>query len=433
MRLQSPRRIFGSIILLATLAGCGGGNVILPGERLSIRPDSELQVQNSSAAIALGNAVSNADWAQRGGNASHQMPHLALSATPSLRYSVDMGRGDTRRARLTAQPVIAGGVVYTLDSASVIRAFGPGGALIWEADLTPISDRAGDGFGGGLAIDGDRLFATTHFGEVLGLSAASGDILWRYDFDAPLTAAPAVADGRIYIVSRTERAYALNYDGGLEWSLQGPIAGAPHTLNGASPAVSAGVVVLPYATGRIIGADRSGRGRWGSDVNEGAPSAARSVLGDFTGGPVIAGGRIYISNQNGETAALSVQSGSVLWSQPVGAMSQAAVIGGSVFMVTDDARLVRLDASNGRAIWAVQLPQWNNPDRRKGFILHHGPVVAGGRLWVAGADGQLRGFDPQGGAQTHSVAIPGGAASAPVVAQGVMYVLGRNGTLNAFQ
>jgi len=433
MRLKSTRLLFGSLVVLAALTSCGSRDVILPGERLSLRPGSELQVQNASAGIALGAAVSNAEWPQRGGNAAHNMPHLALSATPTLRYSIDIGRGDTRRARLTSEPVVSGGTVFTLDSASMVRAFGPGGALLWENELTPIADKAGDGFGGGLAISGDRLFATTGFGEVLALNAGTGDILWRYDFDASLSAAPAVADGRVYVVSRNESAYALNFDGGLEWSVQGPIAGAPHTLIGASPAVGGGIVALPFATGNVVGTDRSGRSRWSTDVNRGAPSHARSVLGDFTGGPVIVSGRIYISNQNGQTAAISAQTGAQIWTQPVGAMSQAAVIGGAVFMVTDDARLVRLDASNGRALWAVQLPQWNNPERRRGFIAHFGPVVAGGQVWVAGADGQLRGFDPQAGTQTYTAAIPGGAASAPVVAQGVLYVLGRNGTLNAFQ
>jgi len=433
MRLQKTRHIIGSLILVSALASCGDRNLVLPGERLSIRPGSELQVQNASTGIALGAAVSNAEWSQRGGNASHLMPNLALSTTPTLRYSVDIGRGDSRRARLTSEPVIGGGAVFTMDSATVVRAFSPGGALLWENELTPITDRSGDGFGGGLALAGERLFATTSFGEVLALSAASGDILWRYDLDAPLTAPPAVDNGQVYVVSRSERAYALNFNGGLEWTLQGPIAGAPHTLMGAAPAVSGSNVVLPFAPGRLIGADRNGTGRWGSDVNEGAPAAARSVVGDYTGGPVIANGRIFVSNFNGETAALALQTGNEIWSQPVGAMSQAAVIGGSVFMVTDDQRLVRLNASNGNAIWATQLPQWNNPKRSRGFIAHFGPVMAGGRLWVAGADGQLRGFDPQGGAMTYSADIPGGAASAPVVAQGVLYVLGRKGTLNAFQ
>jgi outer membrane protein assembly factor BamB len=60
-------------------------------------------------------------------------------------------------------------------------------------------------------------------------------------------------------------------------------------------------------------------------------------------------------------------------------------------------------------------------------------VLAGGRLWVASSDGALRGFDPASGAQGVELAVPGGAASGPVVAQGVMYVLGREGALHAWR
>ena len=159
MRLQKTRHIIGSLVLVSALASCGDRNLVLPGERLSIRPGSELQVQNASTGIALGAAVSNAEWSQRGGNASHLMPNLALSTTPTLRYSVDIGRGDSRRARLTSEPVIGGGAVFTMDSATVVRAFSPGGALLWENELTPITDRSGDGFGGGEGVveDGFRL------------------------------------------------------------------------------------------------------------------------------------------------------------------------------------------------------------------------------------------------------------------------------------
>lgn len=433
MAKQKTKLLIGCVVILAALSSCGRNNVILPGERVSLRPTAELAVQNASAGIALGAAVSNAEWAQRGGNASHHMPHLALSEAPSLRWSVNIGTGDRGRSRLTSEPVIANGVIYTLDSGAHVRAYGPGGALIWESTVNPITDQPGDGFGGGLAVVGERLIAATGFGEVLALNASSGDILWRYGFDAPFHAAPSIVDGMIVAMARDETAYGLSLDGNLSWTVAGAGASSPRILGGASAAAGGGTIVLPFASGRIVGATAGGQARWSQAVNAGQLGAARSILGDYTGGPIVADGRVYIGNHNGEMAAISAQTGTPIWSQPIGAMSRAAVIGGAVFVVDDTARLIRLEAANGRAIWATELPLWRNPNKRRGYIAHYGPVVAGGRLWVAGADGQLRGFDPQSGAQTFTATIPGGAASAPVVAAGVLYVLGRNGTLNAFQ
>ena len=65
--------------------------------------------------------------------------------------------------------------------------------------------------------------------------------------------------------------------------------------------------------------------------------------------------------------------------------------------------MVRADAATGALLWQVNLPPMF-PHR--GFfgrgkpyaaIPYYGPVLAGGRLWVAGADGLLRGFNPADG------------------------------------
>jgi outer membrane protein assembly factor BamB len=96
---------------------------------------------------------------------------------------------------------------------------------------------------------------------------------------------------------------------------------------------------------------------------------------------------------------------------------------------------MRLNAGDGSVIWSVELPLFQ-PTRRErnrlAIFAQHGPVLAGGRLWVASSDGALRGFDPVSGAVGVELAVPGGAASGPVVAGGRMYVLGRDGTLTAW-
>jgi hypothetical protein len=60
-------------------------------------------------------------------------------------------------------------------------------------------------------------------------------------------------------------------------------------------------------------------------------------------------------------------------------------------------------------------------------------VLAGGRLIVATSDGALRQFDPAMGAALGDVALPEGAASAPVVAGSTLYIVTEDGRLNAFR
>ncbi len=437
MTFAGTFRNFGlAVLALGVLASCkGSDNSVLPGTRVAIRP--AMQVQNASVAIALGAPVSNAGWLQAGFGAEHVAPHLALARTPVLRWSTDIGHGNSDRSRITSSPVVAAaGVIYTLDAAGQVQASAAdNGASMWRVDITPISDRSGaEGFGGGLALEGDRLYVTTGFGELLSLNAATGAENWRYAFEAPLRGTPTVAAGRVYVVAANDIAYAIDGTRGkLSWQLAGPHGTGPVAMGGSAPAVSGQNVVLPYSAGRVIGATSGGTGRWNEDVNQARLSDVRATIGGITGAPVITGGRAIVGNAGGQISALRLTTGAADWTVPVGATGRAAVIGGSAFVVSDSSQLLRINAANGQVIWAAQLPEFTKPEKRRGFIAHYGPVVAGGQVIVAGTDGRLRFFDPVSGAETYSVALPGGGASAPIVAAGVLYVLNQKGKLLAFQ
>jgi outer membrane protein assembly factor BamB len=160
-----------------------------------------------------------------------------------------------------------------------------------------------------------------------------------------------------------------------------------------------------------------------------------ALVSDLTGDPVIVGDRIYAGSSAGRAVAVTAAKGERIWTANEGATGPMQVVGGAVFLISDEARLVRLDAASGRAVWAVEMPYFvkDKPKRQQEIFAHYGPVLAGGRLFVASSDGLLRVFDPASGALVGSAAIPGGAASAPVVAGGTLYVMGANGQLHAFR
>ena len=129
------------------------------------------------------------------------------------------------------------------------------------------------------------------------------------------------------------------------------------------------------------------------------------------------------------------KTGKRIWTTNEGALNPPLVVGGSVFVVNDQARLVRLDAATGEVIWSTEMPYFTKEKvkKRKGIFAHYGPVLAGGRIVVASSDGLLRMFDPTNGALVGQADIPSGAASAPALAGGMLFVTGKNGQLNAFR
>lgn len=430
--------------LALTLGACAEKEIILPGERLDPRADvlaAGGQVEGMApaaqgAALALPGARANADWTQRGGNAAHDAGHVALGAGLTRVWSANIGQGSGKRHRVTADPVVAGGVVYALDSRARVTAVSTGGGTVWSTDITPAGEAADSASGGGLAWGEGKVFATTGFGELVALDARSGTVLWRQRVRAPIAGAPAYADGLVYVTGRDATAWAVRAgDGKVEWTAEGTPSAAG-VVGVAAPAVDSRMVVFPFASGEVMGALRQGGMKlWSGYVSGNRLGRAYGAITDMTGEPVIRGGVVYAANATGRIAALDAASGETLWTAGEGAMSPVAVAGGSVFLVNDQAQLVRLDAANGGKVWAVDLPYFTTQKAKKQKAIYpsFGPVLAGGRLFVASGDGLLRAFDPVSGAMVGSASIPGGAASAPVVAGQVLYVVGRGGQLHAYR
>ena len=171
------RSIFRIALLLGlafTLTACGlfgeSANEPLPGKRIAIldidrglRPDPSI----ADVRVAVSEPYVNDAWTQYGGSPAHAMYHLALGESPSRVWTSDVGAGSTDSRQILAQPLVANGTVYTMDALSVITAFdAERGRVQWRVDLEP--DDEDDGyFGGGIALDGDRIFVTTGFARIL--------------------------------------------------------------------------------------------------------------------------------------------------------------------------------------------------------------------------------------------------------------------------
>ena len=94
-----------------------------------------------------------------------------------------------------------------------------------------------------------------------------------------------------------------------------------------------------------------------------------------------------------------------------------------------------MNAADGSIIWAVDLPGdvKDKPRKRGPVYAQYGPILAGGRVIVPSGDGLIRFFAPEDGALAASVEIPGGAATAPVVAGQTLYVVSTEGVLHAYR
>ncbi|WP_299907351.1 PQQ-binding-like beta-propeller repeat protein [uncultured Paracoccus sp.] len=416
---------------------------ILPGERLDPMavnsPDGPAVLGPTAVAptaVGLPAARSNADWTHRAGNAAHMPGHVALAAGTNRVFSAPIGQGDDRRHRITADPIVAAGMIFTMDSRARVTATATSGGRVWSTDITPPSENGDSASGGGIAYEGGRIFVTTGYGELVAMDAASGGVLWRQRVNVAVSGAPAVQNGVVYVAARDSTGWAVRAeDGKVLWQTSGNTSSSG-VMGVSAPAVSGNTVIFPFPSGQLMAVDTaSGLTNWSAQVAGIRVGRAIASIRDVTGDPVIAGSTVYSGTSSGRIDAFDMATGGQLWSAREGANSPVVPAGGSIFAVNDEAKLVRLDAASGGEVWQVALPYYTDSKVKKqdSIHAHYGPVLAGGRLFVASSDGVLRAFDPSTGALVGQGQIPGGAAAAPVVAGQTLYVVSRSGQLHAFR
>ncbi len=410
---------------------------ILEGERIRLRDrttrDATLAATLTAPPIPA--PASNNAWTQTNGLPSHAAGHLNGPRALSLSWSKDVGAGSGDDARITSAPVAAGGLIFVMDADATVSALDlSSGAEKWSVDVSPEGEDGDEGFGGGIALGQNIIVVTTGFGEVLGLSPASGEILWRQALGAPIRSAPAVSGQTAVVVTRDNSAFGINVsDGTVIWRLQGVLAGAGF-LGGASPAIAGPLAVLPFTSGELVGASvNTGRRAWSAILSGGRRGLARSAISDITGDPVIAGPIVVAANQSGRIVAIDGRSGSRIWTRSIGAVGPIWAAGETIYIMADDAKLMRLSLVTGDTLFSTQLAEYEDPEDREDPIAYSGPVLVGGQVLVSSSDGELISFDPLTGEERARHDIGDGSVTGPIVVNGWVYVLSDDGVLYAFR
>lgn len=425
-----------AVVAVSLVAGCSDPAFVLPGKREDLRPDQHTETVNQTRAVRLPAQSRNAAWTHRIGTPSHRISHAALSAEPALVWSASIGKGETRRLRITADPVVTGGRIFTVDSEALLVATSTDGARLWSRDLTPSRDKPADATGGGIAYGNGKLFVSTGFGRLKAIDPANGLDIWEQRLQAVGSGTPTVYKDRVYLVSGDDTAWAINAETGkVDWRLSS-VPDVTSIQSPSAPAVNDKLAIFAFGSGEVQAAFRRGGVRlWDAGISGQRAGYAAATISDISGDPVIDGRTVYAANHSGRLVALNIDNGQRLWTANEGAVTPVWPVGGSVYLISERNRLIRLDARSGEIIWAIELPLFkkDKPKKQSGIYAHYGPVLAGGRLVVASSDGLLRSFAPESGALMSTVEIPGGAASGMAISNGTLYVVGTKGQLHAFR
>ena len=440
--MNNKLRVAGALAALALVSGCGvfkgqGKKTPVLGERVPIlMSENDITSDKSLASVdvIVPEAAVNEDWTQPGGNAAKSMGSLALSATPSRLWDKQVTK-TSKKERLGASPVIAGGKLYVMDTDGQVHAMDAAtGSTLWTAPTVKADGNKTARFGGGVSVSGEHLYAANGLGDVVALKIADGSEVWRKRPGGPLRGAPTLANGNAYVVTQDNQLFVMSQETGeVSWTASASLE-SQGVFGVAAPASAQGTVIAGFSSGELNAYRyENGRQLWSDVLSRSSMTTSVSSLSDIDAEPVIDQGRVYAVGQGGRMVAMDIATGNRMWEQNIAGISTPWVAGEWIFVVTDDARLLCLSRTSGKVRWIAQLKRYKNDKKPKNPYGWVGPVLAGGKLILGNTRGELVFVSPADGSISSTIELKDPISLQPVVANNILYILDDKGRLTAFK
>ena len=435
-------RVFVCILLiLNSLIACSEPDRILPGKREDAAKSFGFNKKNEDIAlmddtINLPPMLVSSQWSLISSTISKDYPNHLLGGDLSEIWSVSVGKGDSRKRRLTTDPIFFDKKIFTLDANSVASAFNLDGQLIWKKDLTPDGENSGDIFGGGLTAGKDKIFVTLGYGFLLSLDPTTGKKNWSQRLSGAGNNSSIFDDGLVYLVSGDSKAWAIKADNGrVRWKIDA-IGNDTNLISTISPAINEKYAVFGFGNGEIyVTFKKGGYVLWSSSLSSRIDGQVISAIDDIVASPLIIDQNLYVADGSGKVVSLKIESGERSWTAPFGSNSNFWAASGSLFFISDANELVRLKRKTGQTVWVTELPYYSKKKLglSKKTVQYYGPIIAGNQLIVASSDGYIRFYDPKTGAQKNKLEIKSGATTNPIVVNETLLLITQDGKLRAFR
>ena len=340
------------------------------------------------------------------------------SATAQRLWTVDLGDGEGAIGSRQG-PSIANGRVYAASLEGGVSAIDlQSGNRLWhfESEL-PLS--SGAGVGEGLVVAGSLE------GDVVALDAATGAQRWTAKVGNEVLAAPTIGQGTVLVRSIDGRVTAFSADSGDRrwfWERETPTLSV---RGNGSPLLGPGIVFVGNDDGTLAALSLAdGRLLWEQTVAAADGRTELDRMADVDGAPVLDGIVLFATSYKKKTIAIDGPSGRPMWSHDAGGPGRPAVSVDKV-VVTDPAGTVwGLDKATGAALWQQAALARRNVTA---------PAIQGDYAVVGDYDGYLHWLRLSDGAFAARARFDEAIRAAPVVADGIAVVQDIDGGLSAWR
>ena len=342
---------------------------------------------------------------------------ISPSVSVSKLWSASLGKGEDKLG-IGQHPAIVDGRVYAAALEGGVSAFDlRTGQSLWRyASELPLS--GGPGAGEGLVAVGSLE------GDVIALDAATGAEKWKSKVSNEVIAAPAVAGGLVFVHSNDGRVTALDAaTGERRWFYSAEIPALTVRGNGGMTA-GPGILFVGNDNGTLTALSMTDGGViWTTPVAQPDGRSELDRMADVDGPAVLDNTTLYATSYKNHTVAIDGPSGQLMWDRENGGPRGLGLSNSAVVVTDPTGKVWGLDRNSGGSLWQQDGLAYRNTTA---------PAVQGDYAVVGDLEGVIHWLRLNDGAFAARSSVGGAVTGQPAVADGILVVQTIEGQLAAF-
>ncbi len=348
-------------------------------------------------------------------------PTPLVQITPSVNVSklwgVSLGKGEEHLG-VAQRPAIADGRVYAAAVEGGVSAFDlRSGQSVWRyASELPLT--GGPGAGEGLVVVGSLE------GDVIALDAATGAEKWKSKVANEVLVAPAVGGGMVFVHSNDGRVTALDAGTGeRRWFYSADVPALTVRGNGAMT-VGPGILFVGNDNGTLTALSMTDGGVvWTTPVAQPEGRSELDRMADVDGPALLDNTTVYATSYKNHTVAIDGPSGQLIWDRENGGPRGLGLSNSAVVVTDPTGKVWGLDKNTGSSLWQQDGLAYRSTSA---------PAVQGDYAVVGDLEGTVHWLRLSDGAFAARSSVGGAITGQPAVAEDIVVVQTTDGQLAAF-
>ncbi len=318
----------------------------------------------------------------------NSVPPAELTTIDNAEYVRELWSTDTGKASnqsfFKQQPWIRGNKIYTIDASGLVQQVdATKGRTDWTFATGLLSIT-------GLAGNEEGLIATSREGEVSWFDFDEPlKPVWKQQLKSEIRNRAAIKDSQIFLRTVDGRLSVLDAKNGeVMWSVSRRVPALSLTGN-SYPIVTDDLVISGFDNGKLVAfARENGSVVWETTVSSPRGRSEIERLIDLDGQFVLRDGVIYISSFQGNLAAVTVNSGQIVWTRKFSSYQAIGIDEEALYLTDDKSHLWSIDRRTGSAFWKQEVL-----NARKITA----PLLMENKLLVGDLQGYIHYFDKRDG------------------------------------